>query len=75
MDNTTFYNYLETMPDVSTGLDANTVEGTIVETPLTPFIAKFVRMIATRDHVQSQGEFNTFNFDLRLSYPTSHGFP
>jgi hypothetical protein len=55
MDNSTFYNYLETMPDISTGLAADTVKGTIVETALTPFIAKFVRMIVTRDNIIDQG--------------------
>jgi len=72
MDNTTFYNYDRTMPDISTGFTASTASNTVTEHSLVTFIANYVRIITTSDHGSS--EYQGLKFDLRLSHPTFFGY-
>lgn len=46
MDNVTFFNYKQTMPDVNTGFSSSDAASKVNEEPLVPFLAKFVRVIA-----------------------------
>jgi hypothetical protein len=61
------------MPDIETG-NMNVLPGEISEVAVTPFIAKFVRLVMISAHDSYANFIHEMLFDIRLSHPSRFGF-